>query len=66
MREPRRGPRLPQVNLFVPPSRGVLLPIPARYMELVLVGAAVLIWGGVGVAIAMLFGWHPSVGGVGP
>ena len=66
MRQPRRGPRVPQVNLFAPPPRGLAVPIPARYLELVLVAFVVLIWAAVGVGIALLFGWHPHVGGVGP
>jgi hypothetical protein len=61
----RRGPRVPQVNLFVQPPQGFRPPIPQRYMELVLIAFVVLIWGAVGVGIALLFGWHPP-GGVGP
>jgi hypothetical protein len=63
--ERSRGPRVPQVNLFVQPARGIKSPIPPRYLELVLIAFVVLIWGAVGVGIALLFGWHPP-GGVGP
>lgn len=61
----RRGPRVPNVNLFVQPARGFTPPIPPRYLELVLIAFVVLIWGAVGVGIALLIGWHPP-GGVGP
>jgi hypothetical protein len=62
MRQPRRGPRVPEVNLFAPPARGFRTPIPARYLELVLIAFVVLVWGAVGVGIALLFGWHPHLG----
>ena len=63
MSEPQRPtPRIPQVNLFVPPPRGLALPVPDRFMELVLVALIVLVWAAVGVGIALLFGWHPTVG----
>jgi hypothetical protein len=65
MSEQHRGPRVPQVNLFDQPSRGLGIPIPTRWVELVLVAVVALVWGGVGVMIALLFGWHPP-GGVGP
>ena len=65
MSQQTRGPRVPQVNLFVQPARAVKSPIPPRYLELVLIAFVVLIWGGVGLGIALLFGWHPP-GGVGP
>jgi hypothetical protein len=65
MSQGRRGPRVPEVNLFVQPVRGVALPIPKRYVELVLIAFIALVWGAVGVGIAVLFGWHPSLG-VGP
>jgi hypothetical protein len=61
----RRGPRVPQVNLFHHPSRGFTPPVPGRYLELALIAFVVLVWGAVGVGIALMFGWHPP-GGVGP
>jgi hypothetical protein len=54
---PRR--KVPQVNLFAPPRRSLRLPIPGRYVELALIGLVALIWGSIGVAIALLLGWHP-------
>ncbi|HXM58848.1 MAG TPA: hypothetical protein VOB72_25840 [Candidatus Dormibacteraeota bacterium] len=65
MSKERRGPRVPQVNLFDQPARGFTPPIPPRYLELTLIALVVVIWGAVGVGIALIFGWHPS-GGVGP
>ena len=65
MSEQRRGPRIPEVNLFRQPARGFTALIPVRYLELALITFVVLVWGAVGVAIALLFGWHPP-GGVGP
>ena len=63
MSKQRRGPRVPQVNLFTQPAQGFSTPIPSRYLELVLIFLVVLIWGAVGVGIALVFGWHP-LGGV--
>jgi hypothetical protein len=60
--EPRRGPRVPQVNLLSTPSRGFRTPIPPRYMELILIVFVILVWGAVGVGIAILFGWRPHLG----
>jgi hypothetical protein len=57
-----RGPRVPQVNLFAQPPRGFTPPIPARYLEVVLIVAVVVVWAAVGVGIAFLFGWRPSLG----
>lgn len=65
MSEQRPGPRVPEVNLFRQPGRGFTPPIPVRYLELALITFVVLVWGAVGVAIALLFGWHPP-GGVSP
>jgi hypothetical protein len=65
MSQQRRGPRVPQVNLFVQPARGFDLPISPRYVEVALIAFVVLVWAAVGVGIALLFGWHPP-GGVGP
>ena len=62
MSQPRRGPRVPQVNLFVQPARGFAPPIPKRYVEVALIAFIALVWGAVGVGIALLFGWHPSLG----
>lgn len=56
-----RGPRVPQVNLFARPRRGFAVPIPTRYVEVALIAIVVLVWAAVGVAIALLFGWHPSL-----
>jgi hypothetical protein len=53
---------VPQVNLLATPSRGYRTPIPPRYMELVLVVFVILVWGAVGVGIAILFGWRPHLG----
>jgi hypothetical protein len=58
----RPGPRIPQVNLFAPPPRGLPLPLPDHFAELVLVALIVVVWAAVGVGIALLFGWHPTVG----
>jgi hypothetical protein len=58
----RPGPRVPQVNLFAQPSRGMSLPIPDRFVEMVLIALVVVVWAAVGVGIALLFGWHPNVG----
>ncbi len=60
----RPGPRIPQVNLFSPPPRGLSLPIPLpdRFAELVLLVLIVIVWAAVGIGIALLFGWHPTVG----
>jgi hypothetical protein len=67
MSEARRGPRVPQVNLFTQPPTGFTLPIPARYLEVVLIAFIVVVWAAVGAGIALLFGWHPSLGmGLGP
>jgi hypothetical protein len=63
MRQERRpGPRTPQVNLFAQPPRGLSLPLPDRFVELVLIVLIVLVWAAVGVSVALLFGWHPNVG----
>jgi hypothetical protein len=62
MSRPPGGPRVPRVNLFTAPARGFTTPIPPRYLELVLVAFVVLVWGAVGVGIALLFGWHPHLG----
>jgi len=56
------GPRIPQVNLFTPPPRGLSLPLPDHFTELVLIVLIVVVWAAVGIGIAMLFGWHPNVG----
>jgi len=59
----RLGPRLPQVNLFDQPDRGYsLIQLPGRTAELLLLVFVLVIWGGVGVGIALLFGWRPPVG----
>jgi len=57
----RRGPRVPQVNLFARPPRGFAVPIPSRYVEIALIAIVVLVWAAAGIAIALLFGWHPSL-----
>jgi hypothetical protein len=57
-----RGPRVPQVNLFTQPARGFTPPIPARYLEVILIVFIVVVWAAVGVGIAVLFGWRPSQG----
>jgi hypothetical protein len=58
----RPGPRIPQVNLFAQPTRGRSLPLPDRFVELVLIALIVVVWAAVGIGIALLFGWHPNVG----
>jgi hypothetical protein len=65
MSQQRRGlgPRIPQVNLFEAPERGLsMMKLPGRTVELVLLVFVLVIWGGVGVGIALLFGWRPPVG----
>jgi len=62
MSQQRPGPRVPQVNLFMPPRRGLWLLLPDRFAELVLIALVVVVWAAVGVGIALLFGWHPNVG----
>jgi hypothetical protein len=62
MNRERPGPRIPQVNLFAQPPRGLWLPVPDRFVELVLIALVVVVWAAVGVGIALLFGWHPDVG----
>jgi len=54
--------RVPQVNLLVPPQRGLGLPVPGRVIELGLFGLAMLAWAFVAVAVALLLGWHPTLG----
>ena len=67
MSEARRGPRVPQVNLFAQPPRGFTPPIPSRYLEVLLIARIAVVWAVVGVGIALLFGWHPQLGmAVGP
>ena len=61
-RKRRPGPRVPQVNLFVPAPRGLSLPLPDHLVEMVLIAFVVLAWAAVGIGIAVLFGWHPNVG----
>jgi hypothetical protein len=58
----RTPPRIPQVNLFAPQPRGLSLPLPDHFVELVLVALIVVVWAAVGIGIALLFGWHPTVG----
>lgn len=60
--EQRPGPRIPQVNLFAPPPRGLAMALPDHFVELVLVALIVVVWAAVGIGIALLFGWHPTVG----
>jgi hypothetical protein len=63
MSQPQRpGPRVPQVNLFAQPSGRLSLPLPGRFVEMVLIGIIVVVWAAVGIGIALLFGWHPNVG----
>jgi hypothetical protein len=57
----RGDSRIPQVNLFAQPARGITVPLPSRSAEIALVAIAVFVWGAVGVGIAVLFGWHPPV-----
>jgi hypothetical protein len=47
-----------RVNLLQTPRSRRLL-IPARANELALIGLVLVIWTAVGVAIAILLGWHP-------
>jgi len=56
------GQRIPQVNLFAPPPRSLSLPLPDHFAEIVLIALIVVVWAAVGIGIAMLFGWHPTVG----
>jgi hypothetical protein len=49
------------VNLFAQPARGLSVPLPSRAPEIALVAVAFLVWGAVGLGIALLFGWHPPV-----
>jgi hypothetical protein len=60
-REP--GRRLPEVNLFLrqpgPAEEGGSR---RRYVESALVAVVIVIWAGVGVGIASLLGWHPTLG----
>jgi hypothetical protein len=58
----RPGPRVPQVNLFAQPTRRMSLPLPDRFVEMVLIALVVIVWAAVGIGIALLFGWHPNVG----
>ena len=58
----RASQRIPQVNLFEPPPRSLSLPLPDHFVELVLIALIVVVWAAVGIGIAMLFGWHPTVG----
>jgi hypothetical protein len=58
----RSGPRVPQVNLFAQPPRGLSLPLPDHFVAIVLIAFVAVVWVAVGVGIALLFGWHPNVG----
>ena len=62
MNAPEPGRRLPEVNLLMraqrPSERGPV----RRYVEAALVVVVVMIWAMVGVAIALLLGWHPNLG----
>ncbi len=63
MSQPHRsGPRVPEVNLFAQPARAFSPPVPARYLWVVLVAVAVIVWAALGVGIALLFGWRPPPG----
>jgi hypothetical protein len=58
------GRRLPEVNLFLRQPGGAAEEGGGRRrrLEAALVAVVVVIWAGVGVLIASMLGWHPSLG----
>ncbi len=54
--------RVPEVNLLVHQKRPVESRGLRRYVEVALMAVVVVIWAGVGVLIAVLFGWNPGLG----
>lgn len=63
MSSPNPIRRVPQVNLLVrepgPQSERNAV---RRYVEWTLMALVVVIWAAVGVAIALVLGWHPDLG----
>jgi hypothetical protein len=53
--------KLPQVNLFARPRRAGGRPRPRRLIEASLIVAMVVIWGIVGVSLAILLGVGPHL-----
>lgn len=52
---------VPQVNLLTRPSRVLGRQKTPRVIDVVLVVFVIAIWGSVGMAVAMLLGWHPQL-----
>jgi hypothetical protein len=59
---PAPGRRVPEVNLLLRDQGPATAGGRRRYVEWALIAVVFLIWAGVGVAIAVLLGWHPDLG----
>lgn len=56
VRPPRR---VPEVNLFAPPTRGFSVRLPAGWAQIGAVGCVMLVWGLIAFGLGLLMGWHP-------
>jgi hypothetical protein len=62
MREQLQPPKIPVVNLLSRPRQPFIRSPSPRSLQVTLIAFAIVLWGGVGVAIALLVGWHPQLG----
>jgi hypothetical protein len=62
MNELAQPPKIPTVNLLARPRQPIVRSPSPRVLQLTLVALAIVLWGAVGAAIALLVGWHPHLG----